>query len=363
MLFRSLFSSLLAVSLVAVSTASDAASRGIYGSYRVVNPSVGGAFTNERGPFNFGTQMLATANTTTGGGISIAASQVAPLSGMQFRLFPAFPTVAQQTFTFYSTQLPATFMAGNGAAASGDVSFCPAAGNAGPGNLSCTFFNNPGAGNLPIRMGVNNAPAAPRYGGTLKVLRNVINSRVWFVPIVPTSMNPVAQVSAQPNSIVPARTWTPGITNFKFISDPNSPGPNYTAILGPQGSIMTLGAFVSTPPATDPRFLDGEAWGHKMTTGTVSGSDIFPATVASPPPPHFFFTRAGTDMRVATVSGGLTGNIVLVGGAIASSPSSGNLFDRVAVLSINVPEPGAALGLCAGFAGLIGLASARRRSR
>jgi hypothetical protein len=108
------------------------------------------------------------------------------------------------------------------------------------------------------------------------------------------------------------------------------------------------------------RFADGEGWGFQMTTGTVSGSDIFPQTTGTPM--HFFFTRAGTDMRVATSMGGLTGNIVLVGGAIATSPSSGNLFDRTVVLNVNLPEPATSLGLCAGLVGLIGLAGVRRRS-
>ena len=360
MLVRPLVSSLLALSIAALAAPSEAAPRGIHGSLIYINPDVAGSQRTERGPFPFGVMTLATANTTAGGGLALPANQVQPMSGMAFRLFPAFPTVAQQTFTFYSTQLAATFMAGGGAAASGDISFCPAASNMGPGNLSCTNFGAPGAGNLPIRMGVNNAPAAPKYGGTLKVIRNSINSFVWFVVVLPTSMNPIAQVSAQDNGI-PGVTWTPGATNFRFIVDVNDPGKNYTAILGPSGSVQTLGNFVSTPPASDPRFLDGEAWAFKMTTGTISGSDIFPATVGTPM--HFFFTRAGTDMRVATSMGGLTGNIVLVGGAIASSPSSGNLFDRVATLTINVPEPGTSVGLCAGFAGLVGLAAARRRSR
>lgn len=360
MLVRSLVSSLMALSLVALSTASGAASRGIFGSLVYENPSVGGAFTNERGPYPFGTAMLATANTTAGGGFSIAASQIAPMTSMQFRLFPAFPSVAQLTATHFSTQLAATFMAGGGAAAGGDISWCPPAGNpVGPGNSACTFFLTPGPGNQPIRIGVNNAPAAPKFGGTLKVVRNSINAFVWFVPVVPTSMNPIAQVSKQANG-VPGLDWTPGVTNYRFIADVNDPGPNYTATLTPSGGVGALGAFVSTPPGTLMRFADGEGWGFQMTTGTVSGSDIFPFTTGTPP--HFFFTRAGTDMRVATSMGGLTGNIVLVGGAIATSPSSGNLFDRTVVLNVNLPEPATSLGLCAGLVGLIGLAGARRRS-
>lgn len=360
MLVRSLVSSLMALSLVALSTASGAASRGIFGSLVYENPSVGGAFTNERGPYPFGTAMLATANTTAGGGFSIAANQVVPMTSMQFRLFPAFPSVAQLTATHTSTQLAATFMVGGGAAAGGDISWCPPAGNPlGAGNPACTFFLTPGAGNQPIRIGVNNAPAAPKFGGTLKVIRNSVG-QVWFVPVLGTSMNPTAQVSKQPNG-VPGVSWTPGLTNYRFIADVNDPGPNYTALRGPSGSITFLGAFVSTPPGTLMRFADGEAWGFQMTTGTVSGSDIFPQTTGTPM--HFFFTRAGTDMRVATTMGGLTGNIVLVGGAIATSPSSGNLFDRTVVLNVNLPEPATSVGLCAGLVGLIGLAGAQRRSR
>ena len=104
-----------------------------------------------------------------------------------------------------------------------------------------------------------------------------------------------------------------------------------------------------------------------MTTGggtgpeTGSGYWNWPATPFNPgvlakPSYGFFFTRMGTD----EITTGGARNIVLLGGGIATSPSSGNLFFRITDLRMQlVPEPATGLALVAGVAGLV--AMARRR--
>ena len=140
-----------------------------------------------------------------------------------------------------------------------------------------------------------------------------------------------------------------------------------------------------TDPAVD---KPGQAWGFKLTTGTISGSDLgpkfssktvgtgmtamggigavgtpFAPAAITPPASHagFFFTRMGDD----TVSG--TGanqvrNLVLIGGSVVTDPDSANIFNRITSLRmrLQVPEPSAALGLIAGVGGLVALARRRR---
>ena len=109
-----------------------------------------------------------------------------------------------------------------------------------------------------------------------------------------------------------------------------------------------------------------------MTTGTISGSDVFPfsdetTALGTPLQPEsacigwrrqgFFFTRMGDDSVAGT-----TRNIVLLGGAATVDPDSGNAFDRITHLSmkLQVPEPAGAVGLLVGAGALLGLARRRR---
>jgi hypothetical protein len=363
----------------------------------------------------------ATGGTFVGRQITLMANQM-NFQGGRFRDFPAFPNVGQTIKTFMSVQNAATFMNGGGALANCPgagctsngagtaISFCPPLAhnpaNAAPGtvgnkvgNWDCLVYNNPGAGNRNKRFAINNAPGANHFGGTLLVLRNTAQN-VWRVPQAPsTPMAPNAQVERSWMSLMD-RAWTGGRPNFEFASNPGNNGPRLLARLNANGAVQstfgcangagTIGVgktFMGIPApggpfpviigpgnncGTDPGVDNpGQGWGFKMTTGTISGSDVFPfsdetTALGTPFNPQrvplvggqgFFFTRMGDDSVVGTAR-----NIVLIGGAISVDPDSGNAFDRVTHLSmkLQVPEPASALGLIVGAGALVGLA--RRRS-
>ncbi|MEZ4292240.1 MAG: hypothetical protein R3E53_17535 [Myxococcota bacterium] len=361
----------------------------------------------------------ATAGTFTGRPVTLAANKM-NFAGGQFRDFPAFPNVGHVTRTNMDVQEAATFMAGGGAlalcpgpgcasnGAATAISWCPPLNhnpaNPAPGtvmnpvgNWNCTSYGAPGANNRRGIIRISNTPGAPHYGGTLNLLRN-FRTTVWRVPVQPsTPMANDAQVLRDYQSEMDF-PWTPGQENFRFTSNPGEPGPRLFARLNANGAVeATFGCangigtvgqvYAGIPPAGGPYnpivvpgnncgtdaqgAPPGQGWGFRMTTGTISGSDDFPfsdetTALGTPFNPNrvfltaaqgFFFTRMGEDSVTGTVR-----NLVLLGGAIAVDPGSGNVFDRIAGLRmrIQVPEPAGAIGLIAGIAGLAAVARPRR---
>ncbi len=418
---------------------SSAATRGMVGSLGVQNPSVHAQFLFEGGPAVAGkkqgnfpptigfktVQVAGTApGTFVGRPVTLAANKL-DFQGRQFRSFMGFPDVAQTTRTFMSVQNAATFMNGAGALAACPgpgctnvgagtaISFCPpvtvvtAPGNVGvpAGNWDCLVYNNPGAGNQPGRISINNDVGAPHFGGVLSVLRN-ISSNVWRRQIAPSTLDASdAQVERSWMSLM-NQAWTPGRPNFQFTQVLGNNGPivlarmnannvvaetfgcaNGVGTVGPgknylgfgNGPIVGPGGPVAGACGTDPGVnAPGQAWGFKMTTGTISGSDMGPAfssktalgtpfapgTVMTPTPRPkvgFFFTRMGDD-SVSGTGANAVRNIVLLGGSFASDPESVNIFNRVMSLRmrLQVPEPGVAAGVLVGASALLGFALRRR---
>jgi hypothetical protein len=284
------------------------------------------------------------------------------------------------------------------------------------GDWNCASQQGAGNNALNVRIGISNSPGAPHFGGTFSLLRNW-NQNVWRVLIQPGT-DGIAEVSRTWRSLNNL-TWTPGFPNFQYLGEAGNPGPRLKARLAPNGAVTrTLGCVneVGTvgggkaggtepegpegPVGGDPLFAVGnpfigvgsncgtpatpqlplQAWGFKMTTGDVEGSDPFPflsvtsAVAPTTPPPlgtafspnvnprtagqGFFFTRMGTDKT----TGGTRRNIVLLGGGVARDPGSGNLFFRIMDLRLDmqVPEPGVGLGIMAGVSGLLYLGRRRR---
>ncbi|MEZ4331402.1 MAG: hypothetical protein R3F35_06595 [Myxococcota bacterium] len=361
----------------------------------------------------------ATPGTFVGRAITLAANKM-DFGGGNFRDFPSFPNVAQVTRTASDIQQAATFMNDAGALAfcpgpgcfsdgtGTAISWCPplnhnpadpAPGTVGNpvGNWNCTSYGAPGANNRRGIIRISNAPGAPHFGGTLSLLRN-FGTTVWRAPVAPsTPMANDAQVVRDYETEMDL-PWTAGLENFEFKSLPGRPGPRLFARLNANGAVEatfgcangvgTVGqAYGGLPPAGgpyDPIVVagnncgtdsqgapPGQGWGFRMTTGTISGSDDFPfsdetTALGTPFNPNrvvltaaqgFFFTRMGGDSVTGTVR-----NVVLLGGAIAVDPASGNVYDRISSLRmrLQVPEPVGALGLLAGVFGLTAVARRRR---
>lgn len=415
--------------MVIVSVAATAATRSMTGTILVENPSSGfelqpGVFGRKVGgvgpatyPPTDGTRMVevagATASTFVGRPVTLAAG-LFDRTGVEFRDFPAFANVGQLTKAFQTLQQAATFSENNGALAecpgpgctsSGAgtaISWCPpnthvpaapAPGTVGAqiGNWDCPSWQaGVGGGDRFLRIGISNASGRPNFGGTLNLLRNHMMN-VWRVGVQPSTPNAGdAEVtrSFMDNANIP---WSGGRTNFAYTPLPGNNGPRLLAQLNANGAIAATfgctngvgtngGSFMQGSPivnvgsncGTDPGTnVDGQGWGFKMTTGTVSGSDPYPfglvvttvagtpfnpAFTAQPASLGFFFSRQGTD----AVSG-TNRNLVLLGGGVSVDPDSGNAFFRITNLSMNmtVPEPATSLGLLAGAGLLVGVA--RRR--
>jgi hypothetical protein len=388
---------------------------GVYGK------KVGGVGPRTYAPTD-GAQAISVAGTGGGPGTTVGRQVTIPANvldrtGFEFRDFPAFANVGQVSKTFMTIQNAATFSENNGALANcpGDgctaagagtaISWCPpnthnpaspAPGTtAAPiGQWDCPFWGDgAAAGDRFLRMAITNTSGRPNFGGTLTLLRNHIQN-VWRVPGAPSTPNANdAEVTRSWMNIV-SQAWTGGRPNFEYTGVGGNRGPRILAQLNGNGAIAaTFGCAngvgtVGTPyiqgqaqtgPGVDcgtntaPQ-SEGQGWGFKMTTGTVSGSDPYPfglvvTTVAGTPfnPSFgsqaaslgFFFSRQGTD----AITGGGNRNLVLLGGGIAVDPNSGNAFFRITNLSMDmsVPEPATGLGLIAGAGLLVGLV--RRRGQ
>lgn len=358
-----------AVAALIASGNAQAAPRYMGGVGGVQNASVAGANTWERGPIRVSTMVAndaaGTTMTAVGNAFTIPVGAFG-ISGMQLRSFPTFVFVAQNSFSYMTTMPFSERLAnGQGAAATAPINFCPpqADPNSLNGNLNCLDWENPGAGNFQIRVGIDRrrtgggTPIGGAFGGTLRLARNVINSNVWFGKppfLVLGDVTGMQRVSKQPNSAVDL--WTPGRPNFAFGSNPNPKGPQYSAMLtAVGGKIASLTAGPFPPTGMDDPVDRG--WGFKMTTGVVSGSDAFPPLGGGIP--NFSYVTTGDD---TVTPNGEVRNIVLVGGGLALSGASGSLFERIQILDVvmAVPEPSAMLGLGIGLAGLLAFARARR---
>ncbi len=438
-LIRSSIVALSALGLVLVGGPAGAITRTMTGSLGVINPSQASPFFFEGGPGIFG-QDIGPYPNTRGGRIVTAAgattstfvgrtvtigSNLLNFSGTQFRDFPAFPTVGNQTKTFMSVQQAATFMNNQGALANCPGNGCtsgvttttptpapglgpyiewcpplahnpasPAPGTVGAqiGNWNCANYTQ---GARQLRISIFNTSGRPNYGGTMSVLRNA-NSNVWRVLVQPGMMGTPAQVERSWMELTNF-AWTPGRPNFQFTPNPGNNGPVIIAQLNANGAVTQTSGCVNTggtpTPSVGQPFVQGGlpiigpgvncgtdpgvdqpglGWGFKMSTGTISGSDFYPflnATTVSGTPlaPNFVPGGFGdgfffTRMGTDMVTG-TNRNIVLLGGGVAGDPDSTNNFFRIKDLrmTLNTPEPAMGLGLVAGAGALIALGRRRRR--
>ena len=125
----------------------------------------------------------------------------------------------------------------------------------------------------------------------------------------------------------------------------------YTGSIGPAGTIISIGN--PTPPnqLSNPPFVQtATSIAGPLTTGRLEHS--FPGVI---PPENFVMT--GSDQRNAVTGDGY---ISMVSGNMANRSFSGGSTNRVWV-SLQLPEPGMALGLAASALFLAGMGARRRR--
>lgn len=292
----------------------------------------------------------------------------APITLM--RTFVGIPTFVQFSYSALTPHSNAALKVGSGAGAGGDIDWCPPAAGSAGGNTNCVNFTTAGAGALPIRIGVK-PQSANAFGGTFQMLRNTFNAASWILAQATGVSGTPALFSVQPRTS--SFPWTPGAPNYQYLQNDIVPGPVYSGFIvtqmtptDPVNTSMVSASPMFVSPAPPDTFADGRAWGFRMTTGRVSGSDGAPDTTPTSNPTFFFFATTGKDTTtVATPVGGTAPttvrNLVLVGGAIAISGTGGNLFFRVNQLEMQLPEPSTGLGLAAGVLLLAGLVGWRRR--
>ena len=348
-----------------VATAAGAVGYSVWGTVDMFNPSAGAVNPGARVPAQMGPKpnTASTVQGTAGGLLQLpekffqldgwsqtqqygvanpnpnATANGEPAVRLNFRSFPVFGCCAQLTYESLSYNDAASFAAGAGA---GNISWCPKA-------TGCTNYT---AGTLkPARVAYQAGPS--QYGGVLKLLRNV-TGQVFFIK----AEAPVLSIASQANTLVAGVAsqgglFSGGLTNYATVMDINLPGNIFTggALTAPGGVLQTLGNPQGVSP-DDPN--DGTATGFKMSTGTVFVSDATPPTAQGGP---FSSSIVGYDNRTA----GGNGTIKLVGSSVAYNGSTGNNFFRTSRVYLNLPEPGASLGLAVGMFALVALA--RRRAR
>lgn len=431
-----IFTTAALIVLSAFADHASAVTRSMTGSFSVMFPGSTAPFQFEVGPVVFGKKQGAypptrgaetievlgsTTSTQPGRTVQIATGKL-DYNGGAYRDFPQFAGIANSTVVESGVQLSATFMNGNGA-----LGFCPGAGctasglgtriewcppnvpnslNPAPGtnfakvgNWNCPKYTNPGPGNRFARIRIVNTVGAPHFGGLLNILRSYRRS-LWLVRVQPSTPMANDAVVARPFYDIVGRNLTPGRNNFDFHGNLRQAGPQVFARLNARGAVeQTFGcvnlagdpgpAYPGPPNPNGPfdpivgrgnncgtlaaSSRSTEAWGFRLTTGTISGSDIFPflsekTALGTPFNPQivprptgstgFFFTRMGQDEVTGTVR-----NLVLVGGSIVVDPSSANVFNRVLSLRMRLeaPEPAQATGVLVGAAAMVIAAQAARR--
>lgn len=366
-----------AVMLLAGGTAQSAV-RYAAGNNGIINPSTTDSV--ELGPWriseNVNTSGVTASPLQVGQRVTFAGGNTDPAVRTRFqsgpinRVFGPFVFVAQNTKTITSTRPdPVILSQGGGAGSPVSIAFCPPIDDPNPmnGNLNCSTTGMAGPGTHNIALNIAKTGNNNGFGGVYNLVRNV-SAGVWFAksPFVPLMNTTLTQVvSYQDND--QDTPWPGGQDNFHVASRVRVKGFRYRALLtnrtGTEDPNSTLHGGIATllnpnsptTPLPDPPVTDME-WGFRLTTGVVSGSDMLPDPTS--------FITTGKD--TVTPSGNVR-NLVLVGGGIATSFTSGNgsLFNRNMVMKfslVNVPEPGTLGALGAGVIGLAGLARIRRRN-
>jgi hypothetical protein len=231
-------------------------------------------------------------------------------------------------------------------------------GNAGPENGRVVYKNTSGTG----------------FGGTMSMLTNTgAESQIWVaagttqVP-VPTPGGMTVTATFELLGLQPfggMGTQHPGGGYAVIDLDLLASGPLYlgfmtsmqtsmqTGLNGPMSGLITAMGPTLPPPAVLPADTNVN-WGFPWTTGTVMASNIQTNMGAMG---TTFITGTGTDNRTQAGAGAIT----LVAGGTTHRTNAITDFAGFDIVTMTLPEPGAALALGLSLAAIGGLYRLRRR--
>lgn len=327
----------------------------------------GSSSTQMSGPVQLG--YVAGGGTATGpssqlGSVMIPGGRFQTV-GTKFDFFPSFPGFAQLESSHTSSQTATeTFAVGGGP---GDFEFCPPIGN--PLNPSCNQAAGL-AGYLGFQGFVDYDAGVNQFGGTFRIARKqvaVVSVRIATNPSQfahqrgvrgappaiaggPTTFrSPYFVPTPSAPSTTPIRAdWAPGLPTISQYFRATPGEVTVSPVLDPTGGFIVTPGPVGTATPFTPN--PSTSTGFPFTTGMVRqvGINSLGAVTA--------FTVTGGNFRGPTGQG----NLVLVAGGINQS-RAGNSVPTYAIMDINLPEPGMAIGLTAGIGMLAAFGRRRRR--
>jgi hypothetical protein len=235
--------------------------------------------------------------------------------------------------------------------------WCPGVGGPACPDPRPTINGNPGPENGLVRY---SNPGGNGFGGTMAMLTNTgAQSQVWVV--VGTAGGGTPLLAIQPFGGM--GTQHPGRGYATTDTDALNSGPIYigfmtsnqtplqTGLVGPMNGLITaIGPMIPTPNPAD----TNRNWGFPWTTGNVFAQNIQTNQGAMG---TTTISGAGSDMR--TQAG--AGTITLVAGGTTHRVGAVTDFAAFDIVTMTVPEPGAALALGLSLAVIGGLYRVRRR--
>jgi hypothetical protein len=276
--------------------------------------------------------------------LTIPTSRVGTTTMAPFPLPHPSPLFDSVVVSFSNFNEPGVFAAGGGP---GEFEFCPE--SVGPAVGACGApISATQPGGLPYhgRISVTPTPGGNQFGGSMRLLGDI------------GGLPGGALINARNAPGGSATQWTSIFLKapFSIIGAGSAANPvvkvpfNLTQIYY-STSAKNSSAFLSS--ITTP----GRATGHMWTTGMVTAS-----ITAQAAPPYQAVTMTGGDTRITTGPDAGSGNVTLVSANFYQNLGGGPVGVRGNTLSMDLPEPGMALGICVSALALIfGTASRRRQ--
>lgn len=225
----------------------------------------------------------------------------------------------------------------------GSFTFCPESVGPAVGACAAPLSATGGPSNLPYHGRIQVTAGANKFGGAMRML----------------GAGTGGVIRARNAAGAAATKFTNIFFNLPFsvigggnIANPIAVG----AITGMQTFFNTVGRLPAAQIGL-PLVTPGRATGHMWTTGMVTAS-----ITAMNVPPFQAVTLTGMDSRIAAAGPNIgNGNVTLVSGNLYQNLGTGVPQVRGNRISMNLPEPAAAMGVGAGALILVLAGAARKR--